>query len=113
MKYYSDDKTKDLRIVLEKKILRWPYVNTKKMFGCPCYKAKERLFAFLVTSGIVITQLKKKDREQLSDQLETAVFQAGKKRVRIWIRVHLKNKKELEQMIPYIRKSYNVALGKT
>ncbi len=112
MKYYSEDKTKDLRIAFEKKILRWPYVTTKKMFGCPCYKAKERLFAFLVTNGIVITQLKKKDREQLSGQLETAVFQAGKKRVRNWKRVHLKNKKGLERMIPYIRKSYNVVLGK-
>jgi len=55
MKYYSEEDMKDLRRVFEKEVLSWPEVSTKRMFGCPCYQADKRLFAFLVTDGLVIT----------------------------------------------------------
>lgn len=112
MKYYSQEETKELRSWLEEKVLRWPQVNRRKMFGCPCYQVNGKLFAFLVTSGIVITQLDRTDREALSDQHEITAFQAGKKVVQSWARLSIKNKEQFNQIVPFVRKSYESALRK-
>ncbi len=112
MKYYSEEETKDLRLAFEEKVLTWEKVSTKKMFGCPCYLANDKLFAFLVTKGVVITQLNQNEREELSSQHQTTFFQAGKKIVQNWIVFSIKNKRELDQIIPFVKKSYEYALQK-
>ena len=112
MKYYSEKETKDLRVALEREILGWNHVSTKKMFGCPCYQAKGMLFVFLVTKGIVITQLQTADRIELSNQQQTTFFQAGKKTIKNWLKLPIENIEELDEVIPFIRKSYREALQK-
>lgn len=82
MKYYSEEETKELRQALEEQVLNWTGVTKKKMFGCPCYKANEKLFAFLVTNGIVITKLQPSDREEQVNT-EPATSKPGKKQLRI------------------------------
>ena len=57
MKYYDEEKMHDIRLKIDKEVLSWSNVTTKKMFGCPCYKYKDKLFAFLVTEGVVLTKL--------------------------------------------------------
>lgn len=57
MKWYIEEETKELRQALEKEILKWPHVDYKKMFGCPCYLANGKMFAGLVTKGLIITKL--------------------------------------------------------
>jgi len=111
MRYYREAETKKLRTAFEGEILNWPEVSTKKMFGCPCYQARGKLFAFLVTHGIVITQLAGTDREALSKRYPTSAFRAVKKTVPRWVRLSLKRQKDLDQLIPFVRKSYNAALG--
>lgn len=112
MKYYSEEDTKDVRLALEAEILNWLHVSTKKMFGCPGYQAKDKLFVFLVTRGVVVTQLQQSDRDELSRQHQTSSFQAGKKTVKNWIRVLVKNLEQVEEIIPFVRKSYEEALLK-
>ena len=112
MKYYSEEDTKSLRLALEEKILSWKGVSTKKMFGCPCYQAKGKLFVFLVTKGIVITQLQPADREKLSSLYETSFFKAGKKIVPKWLKIPLVDKEDLEGLMPFIRRSYRESLLK-
>ena len=112
MKYYSEEDTRDLRLALEKEILSWAEVTEKKMFGCPCYQVKGRLFAFLVTKGIVITQLSADDKEKLSSQHQTSFFQAGRKTVSKWIKIPLKGKRDLEELMSFVRKSYDEAFLK-
>lgn len=112
MKYYSEEDTKDLRLGFEEKVLRWPQVGTKKMFGCPCYQAGGKLFAFLVTNGIVVTQLAQSEREALSRQHQTTFFHAGKKIVQNWVRVPVEDKSALVQVMPFVRKSYESVLRK-
>lgn len=109
MKYYSEVDTKDLRVALEKEILSWSQVGTKKMFGCPCYQVRGKLFVFLVTNGIVITHLEQTDRERLSRKHKTTFFQAGKKTVKKWIKISASSK-DLDLIMPYVRKSYESAL---
>jgi len=110
MKYYSEEETGDLRLALEKRILRWRGVGTKQMFGCPCYQANSDLFAFLVTGGIVVTCLSEADRATLSRWPGTGVFQAGKKTVRHWVRIPIRDSADLDQVMPFVRRSYQAAL---
>lgn len=109
MKYYSEEDTRDLRLALEKRILNWSNVSTKKMFGCPCYQINSKLFIFLVTKGIVITHLEEADIEKLTKKYDTTFFQAGKKIVKKWIKISIEPK-DLDKMMVYIRKSYESAL---
>ena len=110
MKYYVEEDTKELRSAFEEMVLQWPQVSTKKMFGCPCYQANGRLFAFLVTNGIVITKLDQADRGRLSRQYQASFFQAGKKIVRNWVRLSIRDKGDLDHIMPFARKSYESAL---
>lgn len=105
MKYYSEEDTRDLRLALEKRVLRWPNVTTKKMFGCPCYQVNTKLFVFLVTKGIVITQLEEADIKELSQKYDTSHFQAGKKIVKKWIKISIA-RQDLENVMPYVQRSY-------
>jgi len=86
IKYYSEEDTRDLRLALEDRVLNWSKVTTKKMFGCPCYQVMGKIFIFLVTKGIVITQLTEVEIDDLSQKYETGFFQAGKKIVKKWIK---------------------------
>ena len=107
MKFYLEQEMKDLRLAFEEKVFKWPQVKTNKMFGCPCYQVNGKLFSFLVTGGVIITRLTEEERTALSHQFQTSPFQAGNKSVRNWTRVTLKSKRELNQIIPFIKKSYN------
>jgi len=112
MKYYSEEETKELRLALEDEVLSWPHIGTRKMYGCPCYKANGRLFAFLVTNGLVITCLGEKDREKISRQRQTSRFQAGKITIPGWVRIPIQDRGELTEIMPYVKKSYRSALKK-
>lgn len=109
MKYYSEEDTRDLRLALEERVLKWPEVATKKMFGSPCYQVSGKLFVFLVTRGIVITLLEEADIRELSQKYDTTYFQAGKKVVKKWIRLTIESE-DLGMIMPYVRKSYEAIL---
>ena len=111
MKYYSEDEMREIRAAFEGHVLSWPEVTTKKMFGCPCYQANKKLFAFLVIGGVVITKLSEPDRQSLSNDFQTVPFQAGKKTVKNWPRVSIQDKAELNTIISYVEKSYDTALN--
>ena len=106
MQYYNEEKMHDLRLRIEKEILNWPNVTTKKMYGCPCYKNKEKLFAFLVTDGIVLTKVSGQDRIQLSKEFEIKPFQAGKRKVKKWPQISIDVTTDMEKIIPFIKTSY-------
>lgn len=112
MKYYSEEETRELRQAFEEQVLNWTGVTRKKMFGCPCYKANEKLFAFLITNGIVITKLQPSDREELASEHQTSYFQAGKKTVKNWVKLPIKNLEQLDAIMPFVKKSYEEALLK-
>jgi len=110
MRYYSEAETKHLRTAFEDTVLRWPEVSTKKMFGCPCYQVRGKLFAFLVTGGIVITRLPDRGRKALSQVVPTGSFRAGKKTVARWVTLRVKATKDLDRLMPFVKKSYRSAL---
>ncbi len=46
VKFYSEEQMKGIREEFEEEMLQHPNLSTKKMVGCPCYKAGEKLFVF-------------------------------------------------------------------
>lgn len=110
MRYYLEEKTHKLREKVEKEVLGWPKVSTKKMFGCPCYKRDGKLFASLVTEGIVITHISDEDREKLSRLFQTGPFHAGKRIVDSWLRIPIININDIDKIMPFVRKSYKYVL---
>ncbi len=110
MRYYSEKAMKGLRSGFEEKVLRWPQVSTKKMFGRPSYQANGTLVAFLVTDGVVITRLGRAEREALYLQSHATTFQAGKKVIQTWVRLFIEKKRDLDRIMPFVRKSYESAL---
>ena len=110
MKFYSEEETKNIRMVLEREVLNWFKVDFKKMFGCPCYTANGKLFVFLVTKGIVITHLGEEDRVKLSTDFMLKPFQAGSKSIKNWCQIYLEKPEALAKILPFVRKSYEEAL---
>jgi predicted DNA-binding protein (MmcQ/YjbR family) len=107
MQYYNEEKMRNFRLRIEEEILSWPNVTTKKMYGCPCYKNKEKLFAFLVTDGVVLTKASEQDKIKLSKEFEIRPFQAGKRTMNKWPQINVDETTELEKIIPYVKNSYD------
>ena len=110
MKWYIEEETKELRQAFEKEILRWPHIDYKKMFGCPCYLANGKMFAGLVTKGLIITKLNDIEKEELRKLKETKPFIAGDKTIKSWVHIDL-DPKELKKFMPYVKKSYERAIA--
>ena len=110
MKWYIEEETRELREAFEQEILKWPQVDYKKMFGCPCYLANGKMFAGLVTKGLVITKLKSAEKEELQKLREIKPFVAGSKIIRSWVQINL-DPQELKEIMPYVKKSYERAFA--
>ena len=109
MQYYNEEKMHSFRILLEQEILSWPDVSTKKMYGCPCYKCKDKLFAFLVTDGVVLTKASEQDRTKLGQEFQIKPFQAATRTMKGWPQIPIDETSDLERIILFIKKSYEHA----
>ena len=107
MQYYNEEKMQNLRLIIEKDILSWPNVTTKKMYGCPCYKYKDKLFAFLVTDGVVLTKASEEDKNKLSKEFKIKPFQAATRIMKGWPQIPVNKTTDLKKIMPFIKNSYN------
>ena len=106
MKYYNEEKMQNIRLKIEKEILDWPYVTTKKMFGCPCYKYKNKLFAFLVTDGVVLTKASEQDKMKLSKEVPIKPFQTATKTMKNWPQIPVSGASDFTKIVTFIKNSY-------
>lgn len=111
MKYYSETADHDLRQIFEAEVRAWPKVTARKMFGCPCYQANGKLFALVVSGGIVITHVSAEDREILITKFLARPFQPEQKTIQAWLQVPAQFKSEITKLLPYLQKSYQAALA--
>ena len=107
MQYYNEEKMKNIKLRIEKEVLSWPDVTNKKMYGCPCYKYKDKLFAFMVTDGVVLTKTSEKDKIKLSQEFTIKPFQAGTRTMKGWPQIPIDEKSDLEKILTFIKNSYN------
>jgi len=110
LKYYSEDEAKELRLKFEEEVLTWLKVSKKTMFGCPSYTVDNKLFAFLVTNGIVITSLSQSDRDKLFSKYQSKPFVAGKRTIRNWSMVSVNNLREIDEILLFVKRSYDLVL---
>ncbi|MGC9522062.1 MAG: hypothetical protein ACP5HG_09295 [Anaerolineae bacterium] len=111
MIYYTESEAQELREAFEKTVLQWPQVTTRRIFGCPAYLADGKLFAFLVTDGVVITQIRKRDREAIAEDYETEPFKAGEREIIRWLQVTIDDLARLGRIVSLVRKSYETVLN--
>ncbi|MFX1299799.1 MAG: hypothetical protein ACFFAL_06880 [Promethearchaeota archaeon] len=110
MKLYNEELMKELRQSFEEEILQQPHVKTKRMFGCPSYTAKDKLFAFLVTEGLVLTNLPDSEREAALERPEVQPFQHNQRVMKRWVRIPVASEKILGDIMPLVMKSYETSL---
>ena len=107
MQYYNEEKMQNIRLKIEKEILGWPNVTTKKMYGCPCYKYKEKLFAFMVTDGVVLTKASKRYKNLLSKEFKIKPFKAATRTMKGWPQIPVDETSDLKKIIHFIKNSYD------
>jgi TfoX/Sxy family transcriptional regulator of competence genes len=106
MQYYNEEKMKNIRLRLEQEILSWPGVTTKKMYGCPCYKYSNKLFAFLVTNGVVLTKASEQDKVKLSKEFILKPLQAATRTMKGWPQIPIEEASDVQKILSFIKKSY-------
>jgi TfoX/Sxy family transcriptional regulator of competence genes len=110
LKWYDEEATKDLRDAFEAEVLAWPDVTHKRMMGCPCYLAKGKMFAGLVTKGLVLTKLNKEQKEELAKKMTFKPFKAGSRTIKKWVHLTLEPG-DLDEIMQYVRASYKAAVN--
>lgn len=110
MNYYSEAQGGALRAAVEALILPWPDVTARRMFGCPAYTADGRLFVFVVNEGLVLTQLRLRDRQVLAEEFEVEPFKAGERVLNHWLKVGVTDPQKLPRLLRFVQRSYEEAL---
>jgi hypothetical protein len=110
MKIYDEETMKELRESFEEEILQQPHVKSKRMFGCPSYTVKDKLFAFLVTDGLVLTNLPDSDREAALERPGAQPFEHNQRVVKRWVRLPVTSEKSLGDSMPLVMRSYETSL---
>jgi len=68
---------------------------------------KKKLFAFLVTDGVVITKASEQDKMKLSKEFMIKPFQAATRTMKGWPQIPIDEATDLNKIIPFIKNSYN------
>lgn len=109
-RYYDEAAMGRVRTDLERRVKDWPGVRAGQMFGCPCFDANGKLFAFVATGGVVLTQLDEGERDRLANEFGAGPFAPDPGRAATkWSHVPAEKPEDLEPLLPWIRKSYEVA----
>lgn len=103
----------DIRLALESEVLSWPHVTTRFMFGCLAYLARGKLFAFIQDESVVLTNIDEASRVAVTGSFEAFAFESKGKPVGGWLEVVISDEAELEDLMPYVRQSYEAALKKS
>ncbi len=109
MKLYHEERMDPIREAFEADVLLMPDVFPRKMMGCPCYMAGNKMFATIVDDAIVITKLGEEDREALMADHDAGPFTHGNKVMSKWMRVPIEKEDDLDVILPYVVKSYEAA----
>lgn len=110
MEPYEQEKMQRIRSTLERDLFRWPGVTTKVLFGNPAYVVNGRIFAILVTGGIVLTRLDNTEGEAVSLLFRTfPVTGRSGAVIKSWIGVNVCTPDELSSVIPFVKRCYERA----
>lgn len=106
-RYYDETSMTGTRVSFEAHVLPWDGVTMQRMFGCPSYLVDGKLFAFLVTDGVVLTALPPDVVESLPKG--TAHFDSGTRTMRGWPQLPLVGSAGVGSILPMVERSYQGA----
>jgi hypothetical protein len=109
MDRYSEESMHTTRISLEQELFRWPGVTTRPIFGLPGYIVNGKVFALLVTGGIILTKLPESDRERVSKRLPTVPVTGHGGVIAAWVQIVIPETGDLSTILPFVQKSYEEA----
>jgi hypothetical protein len=110
MKIYHEERMDGIKEAFEADVLLFPEVNPRKMMGCPCYMAGNKMFATIVDDAIVITKLEEEDRDRLYADFDAGPFTHGTKVMGKWTKVPVEKEEDLGDILPFVKRSYEAAL---
>lgn len=109
-RYYDETSMGRVRMDLERRVNTWPRVRPGQMFGCPCFYADDKMFVFVATGGVVLSQLDEGDRGRVAKEFGAGPFAPTPGRAATkWSHVPTSTPEDLEPLMPWIRKSYEAA----
>lgn len=108
-KFYDDAKMRAVRESFESSVLSWPGVARKEMMGCLVYFHGKRMFAFLVTGGLVIMKLPDADRAALAKRPGAKPFEMSGRTSSRMLQLKASKPADLGPLLPYLRTSYEAA----
>ncbi|MCA1812146.1 MAG: hypothetical protein LC623_09085 [Halobacteriales archaeon] len=112
-KIYSDAEMGALRELLEEKVLAWPDVAVKKMFGCPGYRRGGELFAFLRDGFVVVRNLPERQAAAFAKKLKGTPFTypspKGEMVMKGWLQLPYADDADLEKVLPAVKAGYDAA----
>lgn len=109
-RYYDETSMGRVRMDAERRVKDWPGVRPGQMFGCPCFYADDRMFMFVATGGVVLTQLDEGERERVAKQFGAGPFAPTPGRAATkWSHIPASAPDDLEPLVLWIRKSYEAA----
>jgi hypothetical protein len=81
--------------------------NDEKNVWLSMLQKQGKLFAFLVTDGVVLTKVSEHDGIKLSKEFTIKPFQAGTRTINKWPQIRVDEVTDVGKMIPFIKNSYD------
>ena len=66
-----------------------------------------KLFAFLVTDGVVLIKVSEQYKMKLSKLFKIRPFQTATRTIKKWLQIPVDEKSDIEKIISFIKNSYN------
>ncbi len=109
VKLYHEDRMDALKEAFEADVMMLPDVVARRMMGCPCYMAGNKMFATIVDDAVVITKLDEGDRGTLMADHGAGPFTHGTKVMAKWMKVPVREEGDLKAILPFVMRSYEAA----
>jgi hypothetical protein len=100
MQYYNEEKMHNLRLLIEKEVLNWPNVTTKKSMVVRVTKIRKNYSHFWLRTAWFL-------QIRLSKEFTIKPFQAGKRKMNKWPQVSVDETTDVEKIIPFMKNSYD------
>lgn len=105
-----DEEVRDLRRTFESIVLEWPSVDRQTTSEYPAYQVGGEVFAVLSAKGVALSCPSPSQREALEEEFETEPYEPDQKMITDWVHVEIDDIRALDQLLPYIQRSYSAAL---
>ncbi|HZG87857.1 TfoX/Sxy family protein [Paenibacillus sp.] len=112
MSYYDERIGAPLRDAVDRLVGDWDGVSRKRMFGCPCYSAGGKIFAIVMSDGLVLTKLPAAEAVRRGSPLPVAPFRTETKNVPSWSKFAV-GPDDVAKLAAWIEEGYRAAVAET